>query len=201
MRSIEEHLISLLDSAQRTSMAEQQNLISNKFQNERRQTVHMFVDNSNISIGAQLLPTGLRDFSKRLNIARFTQVVANGRRIARQVVCGSKPPRTSAIWQHWDRNGYQVMVEWRSPEDNREQFVDGRLVAEALMHVNSVGNANPDNVLVVCTGDGNTDNQAAGTTGANFQNLVRTVARMGWKVAVMVVMVVMLMWMVLCLVV
>ena len=34
-----------------------------------------------------------------------------------------------------------------------------RTACSLKFEVNSVGNANPDNVLVVCTGDGNTDNQ------------------------------------------
>ena len=77
-------------------------------------------------------------------------------------------------------------MEWRDPENNREQFVDARLVAEALMHVSDIDRRDPGrrHVLALCTGDGNLEGQAAGTAGANFLNLVHEVARRGWKVEV-----------------
>ena len=69
------------------------------------------VDNSNICIGCQFLPNGTRDFSQRLSIQKFAQAVAGVRQVSRQVVVGSKPPRSHAIWQHWENAGYQAVAQ------------------------------------------------------------------------------------------
>ena len=62
---------------------------------------------------------------------------------------------------------HEVLVEWRDPHTNREQFVDARLVAEALMHVGHVDRQDDPrsrgrHVLALCTGDGNLEGQAPG---------------------------------------
>ncbi|CAK9085524.1 CCCH-type zinc finger protein moe-3 (Maturation oocyte expansion protein 3) [Durusdinium trenchii] len=184
--TLEQHLISFLQSPPHCAVPELQ------FAAETQEVLHVFVDNSNISIGCQFLPSGTRDFSQRLNIPKFVQAVAGVRQVQRQVVVGSKPPRGHAIWQHWENAGFQVLVEWRDPESNREQFVDARLVAEALMHVSHVDRLRSQgdprghgrHVFVLSTGDGNLEGQAAGTAGANFINLAKEVAQRGWKVEV-----------------
>ncbi|CAJ1335414.1 unnamed protein product, partial [Effrenium voratum] len=166
---LENHLISFSSTPPSFAEAEKQ------LAAESRESVHIFVDNSNIAIGCQLLPTGVRDFSQRLNIQKFTSAVAGFRRQCRKVVVGSKPPANHRIWEVWRRYGYQVLTEFRDPETNREQFVDSRMVAEALMHVlQPLGGG--ANVLVLATGDGNLENQEPGTAGANFQNLVNTIS-------------------------
>mmetsp|Transcript_715 Transcript_715/g.1294 ORF Transcript_715/g.1294 Transcript_715/m.1294 type:complete len:489 (-) Transcript_715:142-1608(-) len=178
--AMEEHLISFLQHPPLQARAEQQ------LRAEREEVAHVFVDNSNISIGCQLLPSGTRDFAQRIDIYRFAQVVAGVRQVHRQVVVGSRPPAGHGIWRHWEQAGFQVLVEFRDPETNREQFVDARLVAEALMHVEHVDREGQSgrHVLVLCTGDGNVEGQAAGTAGANFINLAEAVARRGWRVEV-----------------
>jgi len=183
---LEQHLISFLHNSPHHAAPELQ------LAAEMQEVVHVFVDNSNISIGCQFLPSGTRDFTQRLSIQKFAQAVVGARQARRQVVVGSKPPRTHGIWQHWENAGYQVLVEWRDPETNREQFVDARLVAEAMMHVDYIDRLQQQgdprgrgrHVLALCTGDGNLECQAAGTAGANFINLANHVARRGWKVEV-----------------
>ena len=74
----------------------------------------------------------------------------------------------------------QVLVEWRDPENNREQFVDARLVGEAMMHVDHVdhlqsrGRDRSRHVLALCTGDGNLEGQAEGTGRTKFDKLTLT---------------------------
>eukprot|EP00435_Cladocopium_sp_Y103_P045254 s2196_g12.t4 len=181
--ALEQHLISFLQRPPHHAVPELQ------LAAEMQEVVHVFVDNSNISIGCQFLPSGTRDFTQRLCIQKFAQAVIGARQVRRQVVVGSKPPRGHAIWQHWENAGYQVLVEWRDPDTNREQFVDARLVAEALMHVGHVDRQDGPrgrghHVLALCTGDGNLEGQAPGSAGANFINLVKDVAQRGWKVEV-----------------
>ena len=184
--SIQKHLIDLMEKPRFQSLCEI------LYGGEKQDVVHAFVDNSNISLGCQYLPNGTRDFSQRINIQKFDELLKGARQVGRRVVVGSKPPRTHAIWQRWEEADYQVLVEWRDPETNREQFVDARLVGEALMHVENIeakkrrGEIDDKirHVFALCTGDGNLDGQRAGTTGANFQNLVRSVAERGWRAEV-----------------
>ena len=102
---VEQHLISFLQSP--PLLAEPELRLSR----EKDEVVHVFVDNSNISIGCQFLPDGTRDFTQRLSIQKFAQAVAGVRQVSRQVVVGSKPPRGHAIWQHWENAGYQARAE------------------------------------------------------------------------------------------
>lgn len=184
--AIQKHLIDLMEKPRFQSLCEI------LYGGEKQDVVHAFVDNSNISLGCQYLPNGTRDFSQRINIQKFDELLKGAREVGHRVVVGSKPPRTHAIWQRWEEADYQVLVEWRDPETNREQFVDARLVGEALMHVEAIeakkrrGEIDDKirHVFALCTGDGNLDGQRAGTTGANFQNLVRSVAERGWRVEV-----------------
>jgi len=176
--ALEKHLIDLMMTEPRQSECEQQ------FASESQEVVHVFVDNSNISIGCQFLPDGTRDFAQRINIKKFAQAVEGARRVARRVVVGSKPPASHAIWRHWEDAGFQLFLEHRDPTTNREQFVDGRLVGEAAIHVMHHEADGNRNVLVVCTGDGNSDGELPGTPGATFISLVEKVARRGWKVEV-----------------
>lgn len=102
---LEQHLISFLQSP--PLLAEPELCLSR----EKDEVVHVFVDNSNICIGCQFLPNGTRDFSQRLSIQKFAQAVAGVRQVSRQVVVGSKPPRSHAIWQHWENAGYQAVAQ------------------------------------------------------------------------------------------
>eukprot|EP00435_Cladocopium_sp_Y103_P036595 s806_g9.t1 len=175
--ALENHLISF--SSTQLPFAEVEQAILR----ERSQTVHVFVDNSNICIGCQLLPNGFRDFQQRISIRGFTSMVQGVRKLSRRVVMGSRPS-SQRFWAAWKREGYEVCTAHRDPR-NREEFVDGRLVGEALMHVLQPENSGSSQVLVLATGDGNLEGQAPNTAGANFQNLVRTIARRdGWTVEV-----------------
>lgn len=176
--ALENHLISFSSTQQPFAEVEQSIL------QERSQTVHVFVDNSNICIGCQLLPNGFRDFQQRISIRGFTSMVQGVRKLSRRVVMGSRPS-SQRFWAAWKREGYEVCTAHRDPRTKREEFVDGRLVGEALMHVlQPVGSGS--HVLVLATGDGNLEGQAPNTAGANFQNLVRTIASRveGWTVEV-----------------
>ena len=99
---LEQHLISFLQNSPHHAALELQ------LAAEMQEVVHVFVDNSNISIGCQFLPSGTRDFTQRLSIQKFAQAVVGTRQVRRQVVVGSKPPRSHGIWQHWENAGYQA---------------------------------------------------------------------------------------------
>lgn len=145
-------------------------------------TVHIFVDNSNIEIGCQFLPSGIRDFSQRLNIINFTKVLSGHRKTGRLVVVGSNPG--ASIWQKWADAGYTQQTASRNPETNKEEFVDEALCAKAYAFMlGEISNGRPSGILALCTGDGNLSNQKEGTEDANFRNLVRhATSLLGWKV-------------------
>ena len=95
---------------------------------QRNQLVHVFVDNSNVYLGAQrgLDPvTGAatgdaasRDFRTRVNVARLVDVVEQGRRVAgvpgARVAVGSHPGGSAGrpAWaKAFAKAGYEVLVE------------------------------------------------------------------------------------------
>jgi len=147
---------------------------------EESQTVDIFVDNSNLLIAARFLPDGTVDGLVRLHVARLSQTMGGARKIRRKVVVGSKPPRNHSIWKRWEDAGYEVLLNERDRETNREQGVDDRLVASASMHIDF----NPPGILVLGTGDGNQAGQRPGTYAANFRNLVKKATDRGWTVEI-----------------
>jgi len=149
-----------------------------QLESEKAQVVDIFVDNSNLAICSQSQPDGSRNFSIRLNIPKLAREMQGVRRVRRKAVAGSKPPRDHAIWQVWEKEGFEVNLTYRDRESNREENVDEYLVAQALMHV---VNHQPG-TLIVGTGDGNTHKQRPGTYAANFRNLATTAIRLGWQV-------------------
>lgn len=156
--------------------------IEKEIDQERSESVAIFLDFSNLAIGAQTVPGRReRDFSQRLSAKNLTRAIVGTRTCVRKMVVGSKPPGDHGVWNSWRREGYTVSAEQRDADTGREVHVDAKLVGEALMHVMN----SPPGILVLGTGDGNLEGQAEGTTAANFQNLVRTAAvRLGWKVEV-----------------
>ncbi len=131
---------------------------------------HVFVDNSNIFIGAQHRG-GTLDPSTRISptaIARLLQ--ANGTAVA----VGSKPPASSGIWQRWEQAGFRTKVCARD-ENDREDTVDDFLQNQINRTLHHCAPA----TLVLATGDGNA-NGGWGT----FPEAVQLAAERGWKVEV-----------------
>lgn len=147
---------------------------------EARETVAIFIDFSNLAIGAQLV-NGRRDLAQRLSVENLTKAMVGTRTCERKVVAGSKPS-SSGIWTRWKDAGYEVSVETRDAESGKETHVDAAIAGKALFH--AVTQKGPRKTLVVGTGDGNLEGQVAGTAGANFRNLVQEAARLGWTVEV-----------------
>ena len=134
---------------------------------------HVFVDNSNIFIGAQAAHGG--DPAVRISpedIARLLR--PNGA----AVVVGSKPPASDGIWHRWEAAGFRTKVCARD-ESGHEDTIDDFLHAQIFDALLDPSNAPSSSTLVLVTGDGN-----ANSGWATFPKAVRRAAERGWQVEV-----------------
>mmetsp|Transcript_50164 Transcript_50164/g.82647 ORF Transcript_50164/g.82647 Transcript_50164/m.82647 type:complete len:287 (-) Transcript_50164:315-1175(-) len=130
---------------------------------EAEQNISIFVDNSNIARGCQMLSTG-RDRTQQLCIRSFSEVVAGHRRVSLRAV--GEQARTQRgqhpRWQGWNSCGF--WVEW--------QHCLACCVHGYVENLERHGADQAREVLALCTGDG----QLAST--------VESVARRGWRVEI-----------------
>jgi hypothetical protein len=153
---------------------------------------HVFVDNSNIFIGAQsfALPASTMDFTVRLSAVHLANLLDKGAHGANgvasdggcRIVAGSKPPSKNGVWMAWDRVGYRVRVCGRDPDTGKEDLVDECLIAQmghAKMQRDAKGDLPGENVLVLVTGDGNRNGGYA-----NFFDTASLFAQNGWRVEI-----------------
>ena len=167
----------------------------------RRESVHVFVDVSNIVIGAQMVPntTGgragrrgelVRDVTTRIHIPRLVQLVEMGRDsdAATQAerwrsgkptrwAFGSAVRKNVAVERLWRRCGYKPVFSQRLPGAG-EQLVDdglvGQISKDLLKYADGRGRT-----LVLLTGDGNANSGRASFLGAVDDAVAR-----GWHVEV-----------------
>lgn len=100
----------------------------------------IIVDNSNIWIegmkySAKIkgLPNGPDgqepcDYSWRIDFGKLLGLVAEGKKIRKAILVGSRPPKNDSLWQAAKRNGFDVIVNDRNSQ-NKEKSVDTKLVA------------------------------------------------------------------------
>jgi len=121
--------------------------------------IFVFVDNSNIFIGAQQTAEG-PDHTIRMNVENLVEVVEQGRATGARIVVGSTPPATNAIWQRWKGLGYQVRLGLRETKEGkqREVFVDDALHATMAKFILDPAIKGKSNTFVLLSGDGN-DNE------------------------------------------
>ena len=116
--------------------------------------VHLFVDNSNVFLGAQFdMATRQQDYGVRVSVNRLVEHVVAGRTLENSVVFGSTPPRNNAIWGKWNgMDKFKVHLSER-PAGKGEQFVDDALIAQMQGCILEAKGGS--NVLVLLSGDGN----------------------------------------------
>ncbi len=99
--------------------------------------IYIFVDDSNIWIGAKTLQSKLKRFKTvedhrvRIDIGKLADVLADGRLVARGVLYGSEPPPVDTVWNKIKEQGWIVTKDKRHTLTGKEKQVDTRLVAEA----------------------------------------------------------------------
>ncbi len=137
------------------------------------------VDNSNIFIEGQKYSARSKGVSKnnpldrdpndpswRINFAELLSRLADGRKIYKAILVGSRPPQNDGVWQAAKSSGFEVTVHDRNAS-NQEKAVDTELVAQAT---EIICYAKEAMVLVIASGD------------RDFIPLVSVAHRNGWTV-------------------
>lgn len=141
--------------------------------NEKK--IHVFIDNSNIFLGAQNLG-GRYNSSTRLNYHTLANLLEKGRNAQTRVLCVSTPPGSEKIWNVAKDAGYYV--HRLKKVDGKEQAVDECLHSKILLTILTYEPAK-NQILVLATGDGN-DN--GGYPNTSFPRCVQAALNKGWKV-------------------
>jgi hypothetical protein len=142
----------------------------------------VFVDNSNVFIGAQHKDPNRQDYTVRVKSLELGHLLA-GRapEVGVRLVAGSKPPSSGAIWQHWEDAGYKVKICSRDADTGREDLVDDFICAQASDCVMDRLRDQPgENTLVICSGDGNGN----GGFASLLKVVKNTALQAGWRVEV-----------------
>lgn len=136
-------------------------------QEMRSKKIHVFVDLSNVSIGAQVGPDGKRDMNMKINVPELVQCVHQGRDVKGRFVITSiagtlEANRQPAFIRDWEKAGYVVRVQER--RGGSEQMLDEVLISSMQQTILRFGasklGAGPgqkQHTLVLLSGDGNTN--------------------------------------------
>lgn len=125
--------------------------------------VHVFVDHSNVTIGAA-------QAGKELDPAQLVEHVERGREVQERVVVGSHESERAR--PEWERLGYTVVAD---PRRGKEVFVDEALHAQLMRTVTR--RFSPPHVIALVTGDGNANQ---GRT--SFPDCVEAALKHDWQV-------------------
>jgi hypothetical protein len=131
-----------------------------------RDRVHVFVDNSNIF-------AGLGELRRVVDIPRLAAHFEDNRRVMERVVVGSSGRQ--AHWEKWKAAGYTVS---RDERRGREVFVDEALIAQLLGSASKTF-PSPGRILVLATGDGNSNSGRV-----TFPDAIERALRNEWFVCV-----------------
>lgn len=142
---------------------------------------HIFVDNSNLFIGAQVtaqrLEPAIPKGSIRVYYRNLFQLIEQSYLPVKRVLAGSVPPGNDHLWNHAKAWGYDTALLRRIAIDagkQREQGVDEILhlrIAESLMDYD------PPQALVLVTGDG-----GLGDFGTSFLRQIERALKRNWRV-------------------
>lgn len=135
----------------------------------------IYIDQSNISVTAQ--NRNHTQHGAELNILGLTRLLARGGYVVKRHVAGSFPAENHRIWETYRTQDYVVHHE--GGHGGSERFVDNALHAVAYKDISDCIEYPGPFVLVLATGDGNS-NGGHGST--NFPSLVQLAVKLGWTV-------------------
>lgn len=136
-------------------------------QEMRGKKIHVFVDLSNVAIGAQVGPDGKRDVSVRINVSDLVDCVYQGRDVKGRYLVTSVAKsldgnRQPTFIRDWQKVGFDVRVQDR--RGGSEQMLDEVLIVSMQATIMKFGasklGTGPDqkqHTLVLLSGDGNTN--------------------------------------------
>ena len=141
-------------------------------------SLSIYVDNSNIWIGAQNLPCKVKKFEKhvsdhrvRIDFGKLTHVIAKERSVGEVTLYGSKPPDRDSVWKKARKNGWKVVIKERSFCTGKEKEVDVQFTTDAVSKACSTA-PNKRSTIVFVTGD------------ADMYPAVEEITKNGWKVEI-----------------
>lgn len=171
-------------AAELAQIMSQPDLLETELRGQHQQLIHVFVDESNIFVGAQSLiqPNGqkTRDTSIRMNVPALVDVILNHRQPIQRVVFGSRSSVQEPVeWKEWRAAEFVVHGE-RRLRGRGETFVDdacAAMVNAAILRFPMRDDGAPRRTLVLLTGDGNMNEGRA-----SFIESVDSALRNGWRV-------------------
>ena len=98
--------------------------------------IHIFVDDSNVWIGAKMLQARVKGFEScedhrvRLSMGKLANRITNNRTLEQGILYGSEPPPADTVWKRLRENGWTVKTFNRSVITNKEKQIDTQLVAD-----------------------------------------------------------------------
>ena len=143
-------------------------------------TAHVFVDNSNVWIGAGIKRTEIEPavphFLFRIYFRNFFQLIESNYEIGMREIAGSLPPESEDLWDVARNLGYNTNLLYRVDDGSktREQSVDEAL---HLKIANAVIDYETPQTLIVVTGDG-----AISNLGTSFKGQIERALKRGWSV-------------------
>ena len=120
----------------------------------------IIVDNSNIWIEGMKYSAKLKgmppqidgkepcDVSWRIDFGKLLEFTAQGKKIRKAILVGSRPPKNDSLWKAAKNSGFEVVVEDRNYQ-NKEKRVDTRLVADGVKLIYTTSPA----ILKILSGD------------------------------------------------
>lgn len=177
-------IITDVATAELSQVIEQPPLLESELRDQYQQLIHIFVDESNIFLGAQtiLQPDGrrIRDTLIRMNVPALVDVILNQRQPIQRVVFGSRSSAQEPVeWNEWRAAGFDVHGE-RRHRGGGETFVDdacAAMVNAAILRFPIRNESVRHRTLVLLTGDGNMNDGRA-----SFIESVDSALRNGWRV-------------------
>eukprot|EP00937_MAST-01D_sp_MAST-1D-sp2_P007287 g7287.t1 len=125
----------------------------------RPRKLHVFIDDSNISLGA-------KRNGRAMDVARLVARIHRDRQVVERHIAGSGPGKHE-YWAQWRRAGYRVHQD---PRCGKEAFVDDVLGAQLATTVNR--DYGESRIIALATGDGN-DNSGRASFPEHVQNALK----------------------------
>ena len=121
--------------------------------------IWIYVDNSNIWIGAKRLVSKVKKFQSskdhrvRLNIGNLTDVVAKSREVKMGVLYGSEPPQIDSVWEKIrSHKNWSVKTKKKSYLTHKEKEVDAQLLVD-VTEIACTTPVSERGTIVLITGD------------------------------------------------
>ncbi len=130
-----------------------------KLTNLANESVHIYVDNSNLVRGCKIVQDAngnrIRDPTIRVNFEELARAMQGERNVCDRVVAGSSASQHDLMWMKWKEQGFTTHVQELMP-GQRESFVDEALMLQFIHKaINTHSTNQRRHTLALLTGDGN----------------------------------------------